>query len=398
MAWTDMPLTAGDGWSAVAFFNQFFNAVRERVDVAGLAGNYPSANFRVDVASGDDIQDHAIYEEMQDALEAACVRFIRFSTFDISDVDPTVDVYEVSRQADANGWFYTWANVLVDAGLNASGWERRYPREISTLADAGTNGERARYTVDAQFYDRTGGAWVLSADQGTPADVITAYGQMQEGDYIGPWIFNELQDVCDVLRYRLAAVNHLTPAFSPDARIIEIELNGDGAAGLDNDATLATAQANALTEFDLLNAGAGDSAFASLRLSPITSEWRAVVEGSSFDLREIKAAGEGWADGVDVDYSVYLWAWDGGVAAHVFNAHGYSVVEETWNLFTTTTESYLTSSSITIQHGLTAWETAPPWPATPAGNDLAWHGFTIDTGTGEHWVVCLMDFAFTQLT
>jgi hypothetical protein len=41
-------------------------------------------------------------------------------------------------------------------------------------------------------YLRTAGAWVYAA--GAMPDTVTAYGVMQDGDYIGPWIFNELRD------------------------------------------------------------------------------------------------------------------------------------------------------------------------------------------------------------
>jgi len=48
-------------------------------------------------------------------------------------------------------------------------------------------------------YNATAAAWDLSTDQNSPPDTVEAVGRIRRGDYIGPWIFNELADFLDVL-------------------------------------------------------------------------------------------------------------------------------------------------------------------------------------------------------
>jgi len=42
-------------------------------------------------------------------------------------------------------------------------------------------------------YEHDGSGWALAEDQDAGPDLITTYGHAQAGDYVGPWIWNELQ-------------------------------------------------------------------------------------------------------------------------------------------------------------------------------------------------------------
>jgi len=80
---------------------------------------------------------------------------------------------------------------------------RKWPREIADDTDTGEDGQRARYRTTAQMYDHVGGAWVLSEDQLTPPDTVEGRGLCVSGDYVGPWIWNELWAVCKVMRWTM---------------------------------------------------------------------------------------------------------------------------------------------------------------------------------------------------
>lgn len=72
---------------------------------------------------------------------------------------------------------------------------------VYTDGSAFSNGHRARSTTSGYVYDRTGGAWVVTSNPtGAAPDVITAYGKQVAGDYIGPWLWNELRDAIKLLK------------------------------------------------------------------------------------------------------------------------------------------------------------------------------------------------------
>jgi hypothetical protein len=105
----------------------------------------------------------------------------------------------------------------------ASGWTRKREREIYSLADTGSAGERARYiwvlsgthegvqtlrdkdgdppplspvgelSYATKLLTHNGVTWVLDADQSGRPDTLTLYGLPVAGDLFGPWILNDLQ-------------------------------------------------------------------------------------------------------------------------------------------------------------------------------------------------------------
>ena len=95
-------------------------------------------------------------------------------------------------------------NTLLDAVNGHEGWTRRYERRIATLASAlytdgqsPTEGDLVRCLADWRVYLRAGGSWTLSGE--TTGDTVTAYGNMQVGDYIGHWCFTELREALNRL-------------------------------------------------------------------------------------------------------------------------------------------------------------------------------------------------------
>ena len=51
----------------------------------------------------------------------------------------------------------------------------------------------------AALYEHDGAKWALDSDQTGEPDLVTEYGPAQAGDYVGPWIWNELRAALDEL-------------------------------------------------------------------------------------------------------------------------------------------------------------------------------------------------------
>ncbi len=113
------------------------------------------------------------------------------------------------------------------AGLNEKGWTRKFPAEVSTLQDRITGftswgsgiktyqfeiGDFVRCRTDGRVYQLQGyldggiygdqGIWSEPA-AGINPTVKTAYGEggfgIQAGDYLGPWIYNEIRACLNLL-------------------------------------------------------------------------------------------------------------------------------------------------------------------------------------------------------
>lgn len=211
MPWTNLPATNATNWPQVDFLNQFREAYNERADLLlGVAGtnnwlidpvefvSLVVEKMAVPFAVGDDVQAQNPFSpsilELQTRLEILA-RY--FGAPDLFPVGQQVDI----TAATANAGLYDLPDWRDDAGIPAAGYTRKFPREIASTGDAGNNGERARHTGDLKFYDHAGGTWTLSSDQSSPADVVEDFGRIEPGDYIGPWIFNELQAGINALEY-----------------------------------------------------------------------------------------------------------------------------------------------------------------------------------------------------
>lgn len=100
--------------------------------------------------------------------------------------------------------FWSFAQITADLGLDPGwNWTRKHPRFIYSLDDPGEAGQRARRVsgpvqepnanVFAEVYEHDGSAWVeITDDPVAMPDELEDQGLAEVGDYIGPWIWNEL--------------------------------------------------------------------------------------------------------------------------------------------------------------------------------------------------------------
>ena len=382
MAWVGLPLAAGDGWQEIAFFNQFLNAVRERHLVGGRSLN--NQKYLTDLVAGDtqDLQDSLLYAEMQETLELIALAFIRVANFDIDDVDPLTET-DFWTAANANTWFYDWTQVKVEAGLNVAGWERQYPREIDDVADAGSNGQVARHTVDTLIYEHNGTTWLEAVDQSQPPDRITDHGQMEAGDYIDAHIFNELRAVCDVYTHLFYAEENaddnpagLTGRFGNNSIAFKRKNLPNRTKGGTGDTTLlldfANAQALAEADFQLGADIFGSYACVASQFSRTSFGTQADTHTSAFDVSIASPVGsKDWLDGVDADVDIYVWphARDLFGATTAYDDHGYTLTEEAWNTLRSVTQTYDSDSHLELLGVDALLDTLPTWPVDPVSNN-----------------------------
>ena len=168
MSWTNLPADNTTDWSDADFLNQFVKAINERNLVLGGFFIDPHgffSNTEVLIQPGDDVSTHQVVNRFQEVTENLGDNA---TGLDRGYVDPAkVDVSAVSRDmSEFDDWPWLLADWRAAAGLNANGFSRKLP-------------------------DGNGG-------------VETKYGRIQPGDYIGPWLFNELQSGIQVLT-KLAA-------------------------------------------------------------------------------------------------------------------------------------------------------------------------------------------------
>lgn len=134
---------------------------------------------------------------------------------------------------DATTWplAWTWDTLAARVGLDARGFTRKLPAEfhpastrynvysghgasVATI-NANTsnpliaNGDKARCLSTSgglragEVYKRVAGAWVFVDPAAEPArpDTLVGYGFLEVGDYIGSWIWNEIRDCLNHLRW-----------------------------------------------------------------------------------------------------------------------------------------------------------------------------------------------------
>ena len=212
--WINLPADETTDWTQVDFLNQFVDAYNERYNLIMGVGGFPNfltisggtaivETLNGVFSEGDDVAhinppvSQTSIREIQTRLETLAYYFGKPSLFPVGGTDYIDYLTPFAGLYDLPDW-------RAEAGIPTGGYTRKYPREIATTADPGSSGQRARHEVSGYMYDYTGGAWVLSSDQGSPADTVTDTGLMDAGDYIGPWIFNELQagiQALDTIRF-----------------------------------------------------------------------------------------------------------------------------------------------------------------------------------------------------
>lgn len=113
-----------------------------------------------------------------------------------------------------NSIYTYFGTQYTAAGLNPSGFIRKYPRTINPASPpAGTAGMRAyagsqnsqvtgkSNGLIAVVYEHDGAAWVIAEDQLADVDVLTSYGLIEPGDYVGVWIPNEIYQLLGIYKW-----------------------------------------------------------------------------------------------------------------------------------------------------------------------------------------------------
>lgn len=225
MGWTGLPMSAGDDWTSAAFLNQFADAINERADACGQTSH--GAGIAT-YSPGDEAQaaPRNLWAEVYDLH----TKFMDHVTY----ADPT--------GAAPTGLNHDFGSWMSAAGLNSSGPTRKYPREIDDPSDPGSAGQVARSRADGMIYEHDGSTWAVAADQDQQPDTITTHGLPQTGDYIGPWLFDELKDALNALKW-VARRNQRRKATS--------NKRGDGTLGYTSgeDTTWAGAKSAAEADF-----------------------------------------------------------------------------------------------------------------------------------------------------
>lgn len=188
------------------------------------------------------------------------------------------------RAYDPVGGGYTWTfSKWLDAAGMSSGFERRFPRTIASVASSGTLGQRAYLgTQDSEtthsannhsrdIYEHDGSTWGYSADQVADVDVITYFMHPNEastnlwwGDYLGVWTFRDLADAISAIQaFPIRSVSYAAEAddfsaalypYDDDLAPVVVEKTGsESRTGTTADAALQAAKSASAAEFSTKN-------------------------------------------------------------------------------------------------------------------------------------------------
>jgi hypothetical protein len=95
----------------------------------------------------------------------------------------------------ANFFFSNFAEIYATAGLSPEGFTRKRPWHISDPDPP----EGIHALGGKPIVKRESGSWLPATGRGHP-DLKTEYGTARVGDTIGPWLWNELRDVLNVMQ------------------------------------------------------------------------------------------------------------------------------------------------------------------------------------------------------
>jgi hypothetical protein len=96
---------------------------------------------------------------------------------------------------DGSAWSFTSLGDGTMCAFNARSYGPTWPmRNAYAAVLEGTTWHRV-----GDLYEYDGSGWVRSDDQDSPPDLVTAAGQARAGDYMGPWIWNELKAALQLL-------------------------------------------------------------------------------------------------------------------------------------------------------------------------------------------------------
>lgn len=180
MGWSGFPVANDDDWSLdTGPLNQLAAALAERTGAVG------SSYYQYEI--GDDVQKYSVFAGMQGQVEWLIERYWN----DTDNPDPDGQ--------EEWGENYTWDRAKEILGMNADGWTRKHPRTIEADDDPGENGQKAWLAHTKILYIHNGTSWEVG-DQAEKPDLVEEYGRALPGDYIGPWLFNELQAAIKLLK------------------------------------------------------------------------------------------------------------------------------------------------------------------------------------------------------
>jgi hypothetical protein len=243
-------ITVGADIQVVGFLAPYFAAVSERVIAQG--GSALTAPV-----AGDDIQNAFVINSLQSAIGS-------FSGWVDTDLfDPTTTLHPTDYHIE-----YTLATFCARTGLDPSGlFRRKRPRRVAYNAlsspfdsegNAAVAGQRAWVfhpiggEIGLSLYD--GSAWITEPYTGTLPDILDSdlappnhipYGNIQAGDYIGPWLFEEIR-ACVYAK----TITLLTSVFGWQQQFKSGETNLWDGTGNPPKISKADALASALAEFN----------------------------------------------------------------------------------------------------------------------------------------------------
>lgn len=242
-------------WTAVGFADMFQKAVWERSVALIGDGTEPGNVYATDtfqyfggpVAAGDYVAKADFWASLQAAVEG-------FIGTDTESLDPYAKIGQwVPEDYDPDGRQYinddgfhhdfsspeeaalSWGQIREDLEYptDLSSWRRKKPREVNLIDPAPDEDQDGNTLADgmiawdvntfsgpdfrSRLVKRTAGVWAEVSSAAESPDVLDSYASapdaclpstVQVGDYIGPWLFNELRDMINALTriYVLAEV------------------------------------------------------------------------------------------------------------------------------------------------------------------------------------------------
>ncbi len=220
-------------WSAASFLNMFVSAYTERANGIGVVygGGAPPAIASVNV--GDDVQKGGfvvfspslsgfIGKLQGNAVGLATTYFLDPATARNGQTPTSTGNYSMGQMN-----VYSQVSLFTKIGGDTRGyWRRKRPREITSLSATtdiqsnaagtgqlawGTGTNSSSFHVGG-LYQYSGSAWVEVSPTMGPPDLLDSHaaapntvhitdaeGLILAGDYIGPWLFNELRDVFNAM-------------------------------------------------------------------------------------------------------------------------------------------------------------------------------------------------------
>jgi hypothetical protein len=221
MPWNDASFL-GANFQVASFVNMFIAAHRERSQILGGFIGTPA-----DLTTGSILQSASLVSTLQNLPVNSYYLWVDPSV-DIASITPTINGDHSSDIV-----YPSLAAVFSAAGLNpAHGFERRRPREIEGITDtvdtqgnAAGSGQRAYLTVPPYGLHRcvSAGTWVRDLALAVRPDLLSNYsaapnhiiddvqldedgnpfttGVMLPGDYFGTWIWENIRNVYNQLRW-----------------------------------------------------------------------------------------------------------------------------------------------------------------------------------------------------